>query len=174
VVKNYLRIVGLLALVSTGLCVCSAPDAGAARVRPKSKVGKVTIAYGNVTGASVVKAAIEITGEPASTLHNAKLETPLSSSPIGTYCILTKHTAAEPNAVIVSPINPPFDSRTPGNAPPVVIPYAAWVQGASDCSSSRQVEVRTFEFSSEPGGGLLESPSGYVSFSFVIYETSTK
>lgn len=132
----------------------------------------VSVAYGTVIGASIPRA--DTSPDAASTLHGVSLQTPLTGSPAGTYCLLA-HTrfAVGSETVVVSPIDTPEIAAGPfTGAAPVVIPYAAWITAATHCAAG-EVQIQTFEYTYSTGG-LTVSPSAYVSFTFTAYLSSVR
>lgn len=106
--------------------------------------------------------------------QNAVEMPPAAGSPEGTYCFRAKGIAPGRKAVVlvsVTEVPPP----TPPPAGSTFIglkgaPYAAWVPGAANCASG-QFEIRTAETVAS-SAGLTATPSGYVSFSFLIIGSS--
>jgi len=97
---------------------------------------------------------------------------PIAGSPEGTYCFRpAKGISLGVNAVaIVSVARPLFSTPTPTGGSTFRglkgIPYATWIPQGANCSSG-QLEIQTSELTTS-ATGLTVTPSGYVSFSFVI------
>jgi hypothetical protein len=154
----------------------------AAAVRPKPTTIE---AFGRVIGRAVVVAGPAVVICPPGTKvpgrqctpvptgsfeQNAVEMPPAAGSPEGTYCFRAKGIAPGRKAVVlVSVTDMPLSTPPPGTSTyigPKGTPYAAWVPGAANCASG-QFEIRTAETVAS-SAGLTATPSGYVSFSFLI------
>ena len=119
-------------------------------------------AYGLVIGRAIPVATAGISPY----LHNVSVQTGVSGSPQGTYCLALAPGISSAGAVVtVGPAEPP-SSASPPPGTEIVLPYVSWLSGAPDCPNG-QLEVRTFSYNIV-AGNLTLSPSNYVSFSFVI------
>jgi hypothetical protein len=97
---------------------------------------------------------------------------PMAGSQEGTYCFrTTREILLRVNAVVlVSVAEPLFSTPAPTSRNTFRglkgIPYATWIPQGVNCSSG-QLEIQTSELATS-ATGLTVTPSGYVSFSFVI------
>ena len=121
-----------------------------------------TRAYGLVIGRAIPVA----TAGASPYLHNVTIQTGVSGSPQGVYCLAPAPGISSAGAVVtVGPAELP-SSASPPPGTEIVLPYVSWPSGAPDCVNG-QLEVRTFSYTIV-AGSLTLSPSDYVSFSFVI------
>jgi hypothetical protein len=102
--------------------------------------------------------------------QNAVEMPPVAGSPEGTYCFRAKGIAPGRKAVVlvsvtVVPLSTPSPNGSTYIGPKGAL-YAAWVPGAANCASG-QFEIQTAEAVTS-STGLTATPSGYVSFSFLI------
>jgi hypothetical protein len=119
-------------------------------------------AYGLVIGRAIPVA----TAGASPYLHNVTIQTGVSGSPQGTYCLAPAPGISSAGVVVtVGPAELP-SSASPPPGTEIVLPYVSWLSGAPDCNNG-QLEVRTFSYTIV-AGNLTLSPSDYVSFSFVI------
>jgi hypothetical protein len=155
----------------------------AAAAKPKHST--TTEAFGSVIGRAFPVPAVAIVRCPPGTKvpgqqctpvptgsfeQNAVEMPPAAGSPEGTYCFRAKGIAPGRKAVVLVSVTEVPLSTPPPNGSTYIGPkgalYAAWVPGAANCASG-QFEIRTAEtFASS--AGLTATPSGYVSFSFLI------
>jgi hypothetical protein len=154
----------------------------AAAVRPKPTP---TEAFGSVIGRGVPVPAVLVVRCPPGTKvpgprctpvptgsfeQNAVEMPPAAGSPAGTYCFRAKGIAPGRKAVVLVSVTEVPLSTPPPNGSTYIGPkgalYAAWVPGAANCASG-QFEIRTAEAVTS-SAGLTATPSGYVSFSFLI------
>jgi hypothetical protein len=102
--------------------------------------------------------------------QNAVEASPTAGSPEGTYCFRARGIAPGRKAVVLVSVTELPLSTPPPDASTYIglkgTPYAAWVPGATNCASG-QFEIRTAETVAS-SVGLTVTPSGYVSFSFLI------
>jgi hypothetical protein len=126
-------------------------------------------AYGEVIGNAIPVAlslieCINAQGkvEPLSHLYHVTKGSPRPGSPLGTYCFQpTRPEDLEGAVVVVSVTGPPWPSKGP-----VASRYATWMPEAMDCSQG-ELEIQTGEITLG-SSGLIQTPSGYVDFSFVV------
>jgi hypothetical protein len=162
------------------------PKHRATAVKPKPTI---TEAFGSVIGRAIAVADVAIVTCPPGTKvpgpqctpvptgsyeQNAVEMPPAAGSPEGTYCFRAKGIAPGRKAVVlVSVTDVPLSTPPPGTSTYFGLkatPDAAWEPGAANCASG-QFEIRTAEtFASS--AGLTVTPSGYVSFSFLIIGSS--
>ena len=100
--------------------------------------------------------------------YNVKMVSPPAGSSVGTYCFRAGtglHLGL--NAVVVVDVVGPLLPAI-GNPPRGLkgSPTAVWVPGAPSCGKG-QLEIDTDEIETSPAG-LQVTPTGWVSFSFVI------
>jgi hypothetical protein len=179
-----------------GAALLFAAPATAKPIRPPSKnrteaakPGQaIAQAFGWVVGRSVLVAGPDAVRCPPGTKapgpqctpvptgsfeQNAVEVAPTAGSPAGTYCFRAKGIAPGRKAVVLTSV-----TDVPVSTPPAGqayrglkgTPYAAWEPGAANCGSG-QFEIQTAETVAAPQG-LSVTPSGYVSFSFLIVGSS--
>ncbi len=109
---------------------------------------------------------------PQSPNYNIVEGSPIPDSPQGIYCFRTKRGVSPGvNAVVlVSVVGPILSTPATQNGSTYLglrgVPYSMWIPGGSNCPNG-QFEIQTGETATGPTG-LVVTPSGYVSFSFVI------
>lgn len=155
----------------------------------KSRHSTTTEAFGSVIGRAVPVPAVAIVGCPPGTKvpgpqcrpvptgsfeQNAVEMPPAAGSPEGTYCFRAKGIAPGRKAVVLVSVTEVLPSTPPPAGSTFIglkgAPYAAWVPGAANCASG-QFEIRTAETAAS-SAGFTATPSGHVSFSFLIIGSS--
>jgi hypothetical protein len=176
----------VLSLAAPAMASSNGPHVSKHRAAAVKPEPSTTEAFGSVIGRGVPVPAVLVVRCPPGTKvpgprctrvptgsfeQNAVEMPPAAGSPEGTYCFRAKGIAPGRKAVVlVSVTGMQFSTPSPSASSTFrglkATPYAAWMPGAANCASG-QFEIQTAETVAS-SVGLTVTPSGYVSFSFLI------